>query len=367
MKKLVNFLLISIFTLLSIFSFSIWQESNSMENVMNSLDPWWVPNDPALQGNKINYIDTKFCNDWFEQSKLKTELSLVIKPWEEKEICVIHFNRHREEDIYLRWAFAGHIIEPNWNMVCGTDHTRDNVFSKFMKPFEENFIKVPAKWSVVRKTTIKFPIWVNWLQKACFARWISPWKLAEWENFLFVVRKVNEMNILIQWDSKIESKLDIKNISNQIDQNKKLQIQFDIENNWSINEILQLRWTLSNMFGYQQTFQAESIIISTNEKKSFDTKDFGIDIEIPRYKWPFKLDLEITHKPHFDFDISNYWIDSKLLEWWSFNYTKSVFLFPTLPLIWIIVFLALIYMAFFKKPKVIIQQIPVNNPNPPQQ
>jgi len=187
-KKKIIYIII-VFSYIS--TFSIWQESfQNTWNIEKIIPiPLW---------NDISHINTRFCNDWFQESKLTNELSLKIRPWEEKEICVIHFNTH-DQDIYLRWAFADYTIEPNWNMVCGTDHTRNNTFSKFMKPFQENFIKVPAKWSVLRKTTIKFPIWINWLQKACFARWISPWELTEWEMILFVIRKINNIQILVEW------------------------------------------------------------------------------------------------------------------------------------------------------------------------
>jgi hypothetical protein len=188
-----------------------WNEWNITASWLNIwLDAWWVPNEPALQASKINYIDTKFCNDGLEESKLKENLSIVIRPWEEKEICIIHFNRDKK-DIYLWGWFPDNAIEPNWNTNCSSNYERDNPFSKFMKPFEDKLVTVPANWYIIRKTTIKFPVWINWTQKWCYAYWVDPWELKKWETLLFLIRKINYIDISVKWKpyTKIEILKDV--------------------------------------------------------------------------------------------------------------------------------------------------------------
>ena len=286
------------------------------------------------------------------------DLSIVAKPGEEKEICIIHYNKS-SKDIYLWWWFPDNAKEPNWGFNCSSNYLRDNPFSKFIKPFEEKFIKVPANWYVIRKTTIKFPVWVNWIQKWCFAYWEDPWDLKWWQIFLFITRKIHYLNVLVEWDAKIENKIKISKIKTTIDENKKLQIEFNIENNWSTDEIVNIDWEISSMLWYKKTFSIQWKIITTNNNQTINTKDSLTDIEIPRYKWPFTIKLKVNYKPYFDFDVSKYWFDPKKLEWTDAIQTKTIFFFPTIPLIWIIIFIILIYLAFFRKPKVIIQQAPI--------
>jgi len=158
---------------------------------------------------KLNHINTKFCNNWFKDEKLVHNIDIKIRPGEEKEICIIHYNTS-SKDIYLWWWFPDNTKEPNWGFNCSSNYSRNNPFSKFIKPFEEKIIKVPANWYVIRKTTIKFPVWVNWIQKWCFAYWEDPWNLTWWQMFLFVLRKIHYINFSIEWKNytKIEKTID---------------------------------------------------------------------------------------------------------------------------------------------------------------
>ena len=207
--KIIIKLLFIITNLFLIINITNWDIINNKQNT------WYIQKTvpfPILSEelNKVNYIDTKFCNDWLEENKLTMALSMIVRPWEEKEICVIHFNRNKE-DIYIWWWFPDNRIESNWNTNCSADYEWNNPFSKFIIPFEKNFIKVPWKWYIIRKTTIKFPVWTTWIQKWCFAFWANPWELNKWEMFLLVVRKINYINISIEWSpyTIIESIKDI--------------------------------------------------------------------------------------------------------------------------------------------------------------
>ncbi|MFZ2151057.1 MAG: hypothetical protein WAZ12_02070 [Candidatus Absconditicoccaceae bacterium] len=364
MKK--SYLLL-IFILCIVFTLNgqtLGQTSGNLQNTQIGLvDSGGVPEDPALQGNKLNYIDTRFCNDGLEEDKLTDNLSIVTKPGEEKEICVIHLNRN-SEDIYLWGGFPDNAIEPNGNINCSSNYERNNPFSKFIEPFKENFITVPAKGYVIRKTTIKFPVGINGIQKGCFAYGLDSGKLKEGENFLFVIRRIAYINVLVQGDGSINSQIKINKITSEIQENKTLGIEFDIENKGSIDETVSIDGEISNIFGYKETFSTTGVIISVNNKKTLNIKDFGVNIELPRYKGPFNLKLNINHKPYFGFDVSNSGIDPKILEGGNFNQNKSIFIFPTIAAILLLVFIVLVYFAFFKKPRVIIQQVQAPTPTP---
>ncbi|MFZ2151056.1 MAG: hypothetical protein WAZ12_02065 [Candidatus Absconditicoccaceae bacterium] len=173
---------------------------------------------PTLVSEKtklISNIDTRFCNDGLEEDKLTDNLSIVTKPGEKKEICVIHFNRN-SEDIYLWGGFSSNELEPNGNTNCSSNYERNNPFSKFIKPFKENFITVPAKGYIIRKTTIKFPVGINGIQKGCFVYGPDEGTLKEGENLLFVVRKINEINILISKEPYTKA----EKIKQYLDKNK---------------------------------------------------------------------------------------------------------------------------------------------------
>lgn len=307
--------------------------------------------------NKINSIQTYFCNNWLNQKDLTENLSLVLSPWEEKEICIIQFNLS-SWDIYSRWAFPN-LITHSWWSFCNDNNSRDNPFSKYIKKFDNDKIKIPAKWYTIRRTTIKFPIWTSWMQYGCFA--YGEKKDSEADQMInFIIRKTLRLKFFVSWEWKIKNDISISNISNNFDENKKIYLNFNLNNNWSVDEMIDINLNLSNIFWFKKSYSLNWEIIWTNNSKTISTQDLWENIELPRYKWPFKIKTTVKFKPHFDFDVSNAWIDPKILEWWTTTQTKTMFIFPTIPAIWLLVFILLIYLAFFRKPKVIIQQVPSN-------
>ncbi len=315
-----------------------------------SWDTWYE------KETSLNSIRTYYCNDWLDESKLTDSLSIIARPWEEKEICIIQFNLG-SEDIYSWWAFPENKLFSNWRW-CDDQNSRGNAFAKFMKPFPEDKVKIPAKWYVIRKTTIKFPIWVKGMQYWCFAFGEATPPSTDWSMFNILVRRVNYVSVLVAWDWEIKSEILVKNISTRTWEDKKISIGFDIENKWSVEEAIDLDVSFSNMFWYTKNFSVTWLVLWVNTSLKIDTKDFGNLLELPRYKWPFKVNIQAKHKPYFNFDISNAWIDSKILAWWSKNITKSIFIFPTIPFFWLLLFILLIYLAFFKKAKIVVQQAP---------
>jgi len=182
----------------------LYTNISNWADVDKNQDSWYIQKlipFPKLndETNKINYIYTRFCNNWLENNKLTENLSMIVRPWQEKEICMVYFNRDKE-DIYLWWAFPDNAIESNWNRNCSTNYWWDNPFSKFIEPFWEKVIKVPAKSYLIKKTTIKFPIWTTWTQKWCFAYWVDWWIIESWQTFSLVVRRVAYINIYVQWE-----------------------------------------------------------------------------------------------------------------------------------------------------------------------
>lgn len=354
LKLIMIFLFFSIFLRENTFSINIlsWEVILSWSKQLEIAIPKWL----QWEGNKLNYIDVRFCNNWIDKEKLVQNLSMVTRPWEEKEFCIIIFNRDSENhDIWYwfpKWVWEGE------NTNCDIDYWRTNPFGKFVKPFDTETITIPANWYIIKKTTMKFPAYVNWMQKWCFAFGIS-WgtRMAWWWwiSLAFVNRRVNFLNVLIEWEGKIENKITIKNITSKKDENQKLLIQTDIENKWSIDQIVNITWELSSIFWYRELFSM-SWIISMNNHKTLNTKDFWKNFEIPRYKWPLKIKMIIQYKPYFDFDISNSWLDPKLLEEKTITQTKNIFIFPMVPAIGLVIFILLIYLAFFRKPKIVIQQ-----------
>ncbi len=201
-KKIIIIILILSFLFINYkSSISIWQYNfDPIEKISswNNLKEIKLDSKAMVWTRWLNSIRTYFCNDWVDESKLTDSLSIIARPWEEKEICIIQFNVG-SEDIYSWWAFPENKLFWSWRW-CDDQNSRGNAFAKFMKPFPEESVKIPAKWYVIRKTTIKFPIWVKWMQYWCFAFWEAQKEIKlYWWMFNVLVRRVNYITILVDW------------------------------------------------------------------------------------------------------------------------------------------------------------------------
>ncbi|MCF7834763.1 hypothetical protein K9M48_01770 [Candidatus Gracilibacteria bacterium] len=295
----------------------------------------------------------------------KGGITETIKIGEEKEICLEFINDSDQEISFTTEFVGGQTTNDQFkSKSCKLNDDLNDDFPRLIKNIDrENPVILKPNSKTIKKSSIKFPITKQGVQNGCFAYSIDGTESKASDLITLRFRNAYFMDFLVVGGGDIKSLININKIENELNGNK-INIMASLKNNGVFDETVNINGKISNSFGFSKNFSQPDLKISLNDTLNFNTKDLGETFELPRYKGPFKVEIEINHKPYFDFDISNSGIDPKILEGGTITETKSIFIFPTLPLIGLLVFILLIYLAFFKKAKVIIVQ---QGPNQPQQ
>lgn len=347
-----------LFFTLSIIGLAVvfWQNDTGM--IISSDASWNKIVDTTIKPEAMEYKEdiresatVRFCND----GKIQKNLMSNIKPGESKEFC-LYFKNESSQNVYYDVEFIWWYTDKDWSRFCYLADEPGN-FPEFVEKTRKDKVYVKKRSNVIKKFSVKFPIGIKW--------WMHQWCVwysIEWTDYQassminLRFRKVNYMDFLVGWESVIESIVALEWLNVSFDENtNKLIVAGWIKNSWSLDQIVDITWVIYNMFWYRKEFSFSWIKLPISTLKEFNTKDIEsiLDTTIPFYKWLFNVELTVNHKPYFSFDVTNAWIDQKILEWESFVEKTAIFLFPWTIIGMFIIFLFLLRLAFFKKPRVI--------------
>jgi len=349
LNKKIFFLILSWF-FLSLISFSLAQDTNSLDSGWT----WNIRVEANVVFDKsqdnINFIDAWFCDS---TNEVKGSLKFSIKQLEKKELCLF-FQNTANQNIKIKIWFGVWLISDIWSKTCNVWAFKNDEFYKFVN-LDSDELVVPAKWNIIKLASLAFPLWINWIINWCLyymvipdPRGISDEQAGGATMFINVYRwkpidvLVNDVNDKLTWSIDFSAKP-------HFDEEKNVNITFSLNNSWLIDQSVKINWTISNIFGFKRSFSLPDQIIKANSK-IWLTWNLG---KLPFYKWLFTIKLTINYKPYFDFDVSNSWLDPKVLEWWNLTQSTSLFFFPRLVVGIIIIFIVLIRLAFLRKPKVV--------------
>lgn len=321
----------------------------------------------SAQTTQLWNINLNFCNSW----EATNELDLTTKAWEEVPIC-INLTNTDPEDITLNIDFldAGITQDNNKSRYCNAADRPKLYFGNFMLDYEKT---LTVKWNSSLQKTYKIrpPAWYKWISHGCIAyNQINTQKNNETSILNVVVRKPKFIDIFV-WDTPIKSQIEIWSIKRN--QSWKItNFQIWLKNIWNTEQNASISWTISNIFWFKETLilNQNNINITPNGETIIQTNNENLTL--PTYKWFFTVNFEISNKPIFNFNISpENNIPKEVILGWHFKISKTFFI-ANRYFVWIlIIFLILIYIAFFKKrkPQIIINpedkttnpQSPTNN------
>jgi hypothetical protein len=116
-----------------------------------------------------------------------------------------------------------------------------------------------------------------------------------------------------------------------------LDVKFD--NAGTVNEWVVMNWSVSNIFGYSAIFSGEVIKVLSDGSQVLKMEINNI----PWYKWPFNIELNIVSNPEFDFDPAS--IPDDMKESIYIDAKTNVFVMPWLVIYilgWFIILIILI-------------------------
>lgn len=365
MKKLLTFTMIC-FALFSNF-FSFAQEDISIKNEIDNTnlsedntmldgdssqetnldDMTKIENTENIQDNNQGWaslldVQLWFCNKWFED--ISNTLKVAVSQWVPFKICLFIQNKWNiDADIEIK--FVDKTLNVQWYELC--NHSSKNI-QNFISDEDLNDlyqINIPAQNYVIKEFNITFPIWINWEQKSCLIYRVIN-KNTSTSMLTTIYDKAQSMDFFVWeiWD--IDNEIDINNINLYLDENKFLQLAFNIDNIWNLENQVKLHWTLSNMFWFKRDFEFNVWNIWV-----WWSLTWKIDLwPLPNYGWLFNISMTATATPFFSYNIDESTFDKDLLEPKDFTITTSYFQMPWIVII-ILIFIIMFIIIAFRKPK----------------
>ena len=298
----------------------------------------------------LTWVSFGYCNEWVDN--ISETLNYAINQWTPFKVCFMMWNS-ANQDIKVRIRLVDLV---NW--LCSVNSTSIYQFipEEDIKSFEE--ITIPAWNYIIKDFQITYPVWIEWDQWACTMFNIIKDTEAQW-NVAAVVNRAYPMKFFVWTLDDIKNIINVDNIELSLDSNKDLIMNFDIKNEWNLENLVELSGTISNMFGYSKKFSIEWWHVLPGNLWHVEANLWSI----PSYGWLFNIDFTAFATPYFSYDISKSSIDPSLIEMKTFDFNTNYFKMPWL-IIAIIIIVILLLITLFRKPKQ--QVIYVQQPMQPQ-
>ena len=295
-----------------------------------------------------------YCNEWIDN--LSNTLNYAINQWEPFKVCFFMSNS-ANQDIKVRIRL---VDLKDW--ICSVNSTSIYNFipEDDIKDFDE--ITIPAGNYIVKEFNVLYPIWIEWDQWGCTMFNIIKDEEAKW-NIAAIVNRAYPMKFFVWTLDNVKNIITVDNVELSLDDNKDLIMNFDIKNEWNLENLVELSGTVSNIFWYSKKFSIEWWHVLPGGLWHVTANLWSI----PSYGWLYNINFKAFATPYFSYDISKSSIDPSLIEMKTFDFKTTYFKMPWL-LIAIAVILILLIITLFRKPKqkvVYVNQL--QQPNQPQQ
>lgn len=301
-------------------------EKSDDEDLHEIWDDWWMM-----------WVSFWYCNEWFDN--LSETLSYAVSQWTPFKVCFTMWNS-ANEDINIRVRFVDY---KNWVCSVNDKSIYNFISEEDIKWFDE--ITIPAWNYIVKEFEIMYPVWIEWDQWACTMFNIIKDSEAQW-NVATIVNRAYPMKFFVWGLSDVKNIVTVDNIELSLDDNKDLIMNFDVKNEWNLENLVELSGTISNMFGYSKKFSIEGWHVLPGSFWHVEANLWSI----PSYGWLFNIDFKAFATPYFSYDISNSSIDPSLIEMKTFDFSTTYFKMPWL-IIAIAIVVILLLITMFRKPK----------------
>jgi len=144
----------------------------------------------------LNYITAKFCNQWI----VKNKETIVLRPWQKKDICIAFLNSSEEKNIALSFGFSKAEKRSDGIFNCQGD---TGMINNFMSYEPKNWLKtLNAKESYIMHVKVSAPLDLSWEFYWCFWYQLDKVDLPKDSAWMFSImaRKVSPITVSINWD-----------------------------------------------------------------------------------------------------------------------------------------------------------------------
>lgn len=299
------------------------------------------------QNSNIWDVSVKFCNG---ENNTKA-LSMVLDSGKEWEICM-EFSNFSENDVDISYGFVdGVVTADQYKSKACKNEWDDTMFWQYVRQ-DVSKINIPSMSKVIQKSYVKFPAGMTGMVNGCLTYFVSNAKdttTIDSAMFDVLVRKASFIDVLVGGKLSRNLKLsnEEKSINSYYDKEKNaliLEVRFD--NAGTVNEWVIMGWKISNIFGYSATFSGEVVKVLSDGSQVLKMKINNL----PWYKWPFNVELNIGSNPEFDFDPAS--IPATMKKPIYIDAKTNVFVMP-----WMIIYILWGLIVLFVLIKIISKHI----------
>jgi len=293
-------------------------------------------------------VALRFCNT----ETLEKTISLTTSWQEEKEICMTLIN-WSYEDVNINISFVDGTItnDTDQKKACKNEWENEN-FWQYMS-LESNIIKVPARWQAFFTGVLQLPEEAAWEIRGCVTYFIAN-DTNQKEMFTIMVRRANFIDVFAKgvvtvWLEFIDVESQTKSISKNPKivsffnkDEKKLYIQAMLNNKWTAEQWITIKWEIKNRFWYKKTFFEEKRTLFAKQTSMIN----NVVEKLPFYKGPFTITYTVEHSANIiegletDIEERN-WIITEKTDIIILNIWTYISLFIVLTIINSIIFLVL--------------------------
>lgn len=302
-----------------------------------------------------------FCNNKEVPTK---ELQMTTMPWNKNEIC-LYFVNDSEYDLEIEAGIVDW-YEDEWegrSLNCNLLKD-DSIIYNYTEKNRESPLTIPANTRISKNLYITFPVWTEWEVPTCLVYSLVWDTKSAWDMFSFKFRTAYYLDFFVAWEFTWTNKISIKKNDISLDPSWAIIIDGIIQNDSALNNVVNITWIISNIFGYHKEFVLSGIKLKASGESAFNNKDLSDKNYLPRYKWLFNIKLHISYQPYFEFDASNLKLDPDVLEEKQMIYSTNYFEMPR-TIVWVWALVVLLMFFAFRKPKTKI--VYVNQNDKPEQ
>lgn len=283
----------------------------------------------GAQNSSIWDVSVKFCNGGNDTKAL----SMVLDSGKEWEICM-EFSNYSENDVDISYGFVdGVVTADQYKSKACKNEWDDTMFWQYVRQ-DISKINIPSMSKVIQKSYVKFPAGMTGMVNGCLTYFVSNAKdttTIDSAMFDVLVRKASFIDVLVWWKLSRNLKLSTGNNAIKTFYDKKkdaLILEVALENKGTVNEWVIINWKVSNIFGYSATFSGKVVKVLSDGSQVLKMEINNI----PWYKWPFNVEVNIGSNPEFDFNPAS--IPDNMKDPIYINARTSVFVIP-----WMIIYI----------------------------
>lgn len=245
----------------------------------------------------IGDVALRFCNT----ETLEKTISLTTSGQEEKEICMILINGSYEDtDVNISFVDWTVTNDSDQKKACKNEWENQN-FWQYMS-LEKNTINVPARWQTTFTGILKLPEEAAGEIHGCVTYFIAN-QSNQKEMFTIMVRRANFIDVFAKWIVTIWLEfIDVENQTKSLSKNpkiasyfnkdeNKLYIQATLNNKWTAEQGVTIKWEIKNRFGYKKIFFEEKRTLFAKQTSNIN----NVIDKLPFYRGPFTITYTVEH------------------------------------------------------------------------